>query len=127
MDIDSGAEVFHFKTEGAIYNTPLVVDENLFIGSSDKHLYCYNLEIQKVVKKIKTHGKIYASPRKVGDFVCFGSHDGVLRAVHLQTGKVAGVLYVPERISTPVTYSEEKGLLYVSTSDNQIFCFSRKG
>jgi len=121
IDIDTGQETFSFEAGHVFYNTALVVDDLLYVGSCDKHLYIYDLEKNKLHKKFKTVGRILSTPQLINDTVWFGSNDGGVRQID-KDGQLIGGTILPERPVTPIVYDESIDRYFVVTMGNFLVC-----
>src|SRR5206468_3654362 len=89
----SGKKTWAFKTGGPIESSPLVLDGQLFIGSSDAALYAFNAATGERLWKYDTGDKILGapnwvkSPRGGANWILVGSYDFKLHCVDALTGK----------------------------------------
>jgi len=121
IDIETGKENFRFSAGHVFYNTALVVEDKLYVGSCDKSFYIYDLEQQKLFKKLPTLGRILSHPQLINDTIWFGSNDGALRQIDKAGNYLGGALF-PERPVTPVIYDEKLDRYYVVTMGNYLVC-----
>lgn len=121
IDVETGEEVWSVQTDNTIYTVPLVVGDLAFVGSTDKHLYVLDLAQRQVKEKLYTGAKVFGPPRLLRGRVYFGSCNGLLYELDPSTGTVTGTYQLPDAITNAPAYSEDTGLLYVSTYVNQLF------
>ncbi|NCS67255.1 PQQ-binding-like beta-propeller repeat protein [bacterium] len=121
IDIDSGEENFRFSAGHVFYNTALVVEDKLYVGSCDKNFYIYDLAKNKLLKTMPTTGRILSHPRYINNSVWFGANDGGVRQIDFEGNYLGGVL-LPERPVTPVIYDEKINRYYVVTMGNFLVC-----
>jgi len=92
FDADGVAELhgvrWTFATGGPIKSSPVVVDDGVYVGSDDGHVYAVNAETGAEVWKVKTEGMVRGSAAVVDGSVYIGSNDGILHAIDAATGKV---------------------------------------
>ncbi|NJN54859.1 MAG: PQQ-binding-like beta-propeller repeat protein [Anaerolineae bacterium] len=70
-------------------SAPFVYEDNVFIGSEDKHLYSIQTRTGRQNWRFATGGPIYTSPRVRFEHAFFGSDDGHFYAVNVKTGRSA--------------------------------------
>lgn len=126
VDITSGEETFRFMAENVIYNTPLVVGERLFIGSTDKSLYVYDLNAKELVAKVATQGRIFSHPALINGHVWFGSNDGCIRQIDPLSLELVGGIHLTERVLTRIEYSPQTGCYYAVTDGNRLLALREK-
>jgi len=119
IDIDTGQENFRFSAGHVFYNTALVVEDRLYVGSCDKSFYIYDLEAKKLLKKLTTAGRILSHPQLINGDVWFGSNDGGVRQMDLEGNYLGGTI-LPERPVTPVVYDPEIERYFVVTMGNYL-------
>ncbi len=125
VDIDTGKETFRFKAENVIYGTPLLVGDFIYLGSTDKYLYIYDLKKNEIVNKINTLGRVMSNPNEIEGNIFFGSNDGCIREIDGKTHKMIGGIMLPERTVTKVIKSEKTGLFYAVAAGNQLIALQR--
>ncbi len=125
IDIDTGAETFRFSAGHVFYNTALVVEDRVYVGSCDKNFYIYDLEAKKLVKKMPTTGRILSHPQLINGDIWFGSNDGGVRQIDLD-GDYKGGTILPERPVTPIIYDPEIDRYFVVTMGNYLVCMKTR-
>src|SRR4030043_1258389 len=85
---DSLAVVWKFKTNDSVKSSPAIVDDLVFIGSSDDNIYAIDLESGQQVWTFKTTDAIEAAPCVVEGSVFVGSLDGFLYALDAKDGSL---------------------------------------
>jgi len=86
---DPGSLYWTFQTGGAIWGTPAVQDDVLYIGSDDKNLYALDTISGEVQWQFATGDVVRSTPALANGNVYFESDDGYLYAVDSQTGAEA--------------------------------------
>lgn len=125
IDLESGQSRILFSANHANYCTPLVVNDRIYVGSCDKHLYVYDLATDELITRVKTQGRIMSHPVSHGDSIIFGCNDGCIREID-RGGNLTGGVYLPERTLTPVVYDKDVDRFFTVTSGNHLVCMSRK-
>jgi outer membrane protein assembly factor BamB len=78
--------VWKFKTDDQIKSSPAIVDDLVFIGSSDANMYAIDLKNGHQVWAYKTSDAIEATPCVVEGSVYVGCSDGLLYALDAKNG-----------------------------------------
>lgn len=126
LDGRTGALKFRFKAGEAIYSTPLICNDIVYISSLDKKVYAVNLDSGLVIWEFLTSGRVFSSPVRYNDSIYVGSNDGRMYELDPTTGKNTALFQATERITTKVTGIEYSERLYMQTFANEIFCISKK-
>ncbi len=117
----TGELVHKVKTGEAIYSTPLVHGDHVYVASLDKKIYCINLDTGVISWEFATNGRIFASPEIVGDKIYIGSNDGRLYELDAKTGKNTAFFQATERITNKIAYDATSGAIYLPTFANEIY------
>jgi outer membrane protein assembly factor BamB len=75
LRFDNGETIWKFKTNGAIWATPLVHQNKIFIGSFDKNIYCLNADNGDELWYFTTDGKIRSNVVIWKDLIFASSDD----------------------------------------------------
>jgi serine/threonine-protein kinase len=86
LDSKTGARRWAFRTEGWMYMQPAISDQQVFVGSQDKHFYCIEKATGKLVWKFKTGSRVEAAAAVTDRHVFFGSCDANLYCLDKATG-----------------------------------------
>ena len=78
---------WEFKTGGAIFSSPLVDSDKIYVGSADHKIYCLQLNTGKKLWEFETRGEVHSSPKVMAKLLLFGSGDGNLYAIDKDTGE----------------------------------------
>ena len=77
-----------FHTGGQVISSPAVVDDTVYVGSTDHNLYAIDLETGMQKWKFETKSRITSSPAAAGKKVYFGSYDGAFYALEATKGQL---------------------------------------
>ncbi|HVO63490.1 MAG TPA: PQQ-binding-like beta-propeller repeat protein [Terriglobales bacterium] len=77
-----------FHTAGRVISSPAVVDDAVYVGSTDSNLYALNLASGALRWKFETQSWVTSSPAVASGTVFFESYDGNLYAVEAATGQL---------------------------------------
>lgn len=125
IDLATGNARWTVKTNDAVYCTPLVVDDRIYITSTDKHLYVLDAHNGGVLLKFPTPGKNYASPRLIRGRVYFGSSSGMVYELDPGIAAITGQVQLPERLTDAITYSEATDIFFAKSYDGKVYAFRR--
>ena len=125
LSTKTGTIVHKVKTNEAIYSTPCINGDFVYVASLDKTLYCINLDTGDVVWKFQTGARIFASPKIVGTSIYIGSNDGRLYELDAATGKNTAFFQATERITNKIAYNKVTKQFFVPTFANEIYCLMR--
>ena len=126
LRVKTGELVYKIKTNEAIYSTPLIYKDFLYIASLDKNLYCIDLKTGKVSWKFQTNGRIFASPERINDKFYIGSNDGRLYELDAITGKNTAFFQATERITNKIAYNKITGRIFLLTFANEMYCLTKE-
>ena len=126
LNIQSGKIFYKYRTNSAIYSTPVIHDNTVYFSSLDKYLYALDLETLKLKWSFQTQGKLFASPKIIDGSVYIGSSDGKLYEIDVLTGKELGSMQVTERITNEIVYNTKTHNFFLLTFANEIYCLRRK-
>ncbi len=90
LDVSSGRGHWNYKERGSwVIATPLLVGDNLYLGTSDTHrFYCFNAENGAIDWQKGLNMRVYATAAVHGDRVYFACFNGKLYGVSRQTGEL---------------------------------------
>jgi len=81
VNLETGKEVWRFRSGAAVWSSPLIVNDKIYAGTFDGHLYCVDLASGKRISEFKANGKILSSPVYSEGLLYVGSDDGHLYAL----------------------------------------------
>ncbi len=84
----TGERTATFQTQGWIFGDPAVDETRLYVGSQDKHLYCFDKSSGKVFWKLQTNSRIESGPGVTRDRVIVGSCDGSIHCCDKNSGRL---------------------------------------
>jgi len=86
--LDNGEPLWATPTKGKIFSTPCLADQKVYIGSTDKNIYCLDLHTGKILWKYPTGKSVVASPVVLDNIVYIGGSDNTFRALDAKDGKL---------------------------------------
>lgn len=86
--LDNGQPLWTTPTQGKIFSTPCINDQKVYIGSTDRNVYCLDLHTGVILWKYPTGKSIVASPVVLENTVYIGGSDGTFRALDADSGKL---------------------------------------
>lgn len=84
--LEDGKALWSTSTNGKIFSTPAISRDRVFIGSTDKNVYCLDLHSGQIIWTRPTGKSIVASPSVVEGTVFIGGSDGTFRALDAENG-----------------------------------------
>ena len=82
-----GAVGWKYRTAGRVISSPVVAGEDVYFGSTDRHLYALNRVDGSLKWKFETRGPVNSSAAVLDGLVYVASIDGKFYAVDAVTGK----------------------------------------
>jgi len=111
------------KSIGAIVGSPVVVDETLYVGSSDGKLYAIDAVYGEKKWEFDTGGKVWTSPVIEGGVVYVSNYDRKLFAVSTVDGSQIWQIQLPASIASSPAISGDS--IFIGTFDNHLYCFDK--
>jgi outer membrane protein assembly factor BamB/predicted phosphodiesterase len=87
LSAKDGSMQWSYKTGGKIYSTPLVVQNTVWVASTDSYLYGLSSTNGKMKHKLSNNKAVVASPATDGKRIMLAGGDGHCRAWNQRTGK----------------------------------------
>ncbi len=75
-----------FEAGEPFISSAAIVDESVYVGCDDEHLYAIELGTGKVKWKYRAKSFVQSSPTVAGNLVLVGDDDGIFHAVDRTTG-----------------------------------------
>ena len=121
---NTGAEIWKYKTGGAIYSTPLLADGLIYFGSHDGFLYALNAATGAWKWSVRSTPYLQDCPTWFNNTVYFTGTDGYLYAVHAKTGHIKWIYKTPRpyRLELPQNPAVQNGLIYFNGGDDHLYC-----
>ena len=82
VNINNGSEIWKFKTVSIVWSSPLIYNNQVYIGSQEGVLYCLDLLTGKKITSFQASGKIFTSPVISDSLLFFGTDKGHFYALH---------------------------------------------
>ncbi len=82
VNINNGSEIWKFKTVSIVWSSPLIYNNQVYIGSQEGVLYCLDLLTGKKITSFQASGKIFTSPVISDSLLFFGTDKGFFYALH---------------------------------------------
>ncbi|MBI5327615.1 MAG: PQQ-binding-like beta-propeller repeat protein [Deltaproteobacteria bacterium] len=119
MVADAAMFKFFIPYEPTEYSSPAIVDNIIYIGSTDKHFYAIDLITGKKIWGISTTGAVESSPTLADGRVYFGTGDGILYCLDSKDGREIWRFQVKTEItSSPVV---DGGVVYFNSADDKVY------
>jgi outer membrane protein assembly factor BamB len=110
-----------YMTGGAVDSSPAVVDGRVYLGSSDKNVYCLNAATGAYIWNYTTSGAAQSSPAVVDDKVYICSDDNKIYCLNAEDGTFiwSYTTGATMRYSSPAVVT---GRVYLGAGDNKMYC-----
>lgn len=109
-------EYWTIKTGAGIYSSPVLYNENIYVGDDLGYLSCYVLKNGKKKWSFRSDNRIVGTPAVANGIIVFGSADKKIYGVNSKTGKLVWKYTANEAVLGAVTI--EDGIAYVGASDH---------
>jgi len=120
LNIETGKEIWKFKSSGCAGNyPPVIVGGIVFFGSYDGYLYALNKITGELLWKFKTGGKVVSGVSFAENRIVFGSRDSYVYCLDVDGNEVWRFKTGGEIISTP---SITDGKIYIGSYDGYMYC-----
>jgi outer membrane protein assembly factor BamB len=113
------AELWRFKTGGAVYSSPAVSNGVVYVGSDDNNLYAIDAVTGKEKWRFATGDTVLSSPAVLNGVVYVGSDDNNLYAIDAVTGKEKWRFVKGDAVYSSPAVSN--GVVYVGSDDNNLY------
>ncbi len=121
--------IWTFKTESEIKSSPVIFNNQIFIGSSDNYLYSLDLESGKELWKYNTNAPIESPPLIFKNNVYVGNENGDFIAFDIETKKVLWEFQADDKIvgsANFATLSKNNDVVLFGSYDNYMYCVNAK-
>jgi eukaryotic-like serine/threonine-protein kinase len=81
LSLQSGKEIWRYRTRNIVWSSPLIVNSQVYIGSHEGQLFCFDLHTGKRLNNFQAGGVIFSAPVVKDSLLYFGCDDGFLYAL----------------------------------------------
>ena len=81
VNLNTGNEIWKFKTVSIVWSSPIILNNNVYIGSQEGIMYCLDLLTGKKITSFQAVGKIFSSPFISDSLLFFGTDKGFFYAL----------------------------------------------
>jgi len=111
-----------YQTNGDVESSPAVVDDRVYIGSSDNNVYCLDATNGDELWNYPTDESVWSSPAVVNGKVYVGSNDNNVYCLNAEDGiKIWNYSTDDDVRSSPAVYN---GKVYIGSSDTNVYCLN---
>jgi outer membrane protein assembly factor BamB len=108
---------------GAIVGTPVIVDDTLYVGSSDGNLYAIDAIYGEKKWEFNTGGKIWTSPVIEDGVIYISNYHKKIFAVSAESGTQVWSTELPSSIASSPAVSGDS--IFVGTFDNRLYALNK--
>ncbi|MCP4357087.1 MAG: PQQ-binding-like beta-propeller repeat protein [Chloroflexi bacterium] len=121
LDANTGAEIWRFETNGAIWGQPTYHEGVLYVSSLDKHVYALDAETGAELWRSQLNGAASAKPLLNPDIgiLYAGVYDNALHALDMKTGEEVWQVDADDWIWSAPALSD--GVIYFADSSAQVY------
>lgn len=109
-------------TGDAVYSSPTVANDRVFVGSSDGRLYAFDLEGGLKWKTVFLGGPLYSSPAFDGDIVFIGSLNGSIYAIDAKSGSIKWNRPTQDAVYSSPTVVD--GVVFIGSDDGNLYAIN---
>ncbi len=124
FDIDSGAELWRYKTDASVNSCVSVFGERVYFGSNDSNLYCLDKDSGELIWKFKTEGAIVSTPAIKDNKIYFGSYDKHFYCIDAEKGKLIWKYMTGAEIQSSAGLSPKYAI--IPANDGYLYCLSQQ-
>lgn len=124
LDTRTGEIIGKVEVGGAIWNTPILYEGNIYFSSSDKGLYSFSVNTGKLNWIYDADSRIFSSPTIFKNELLVGTATGKVLTIGTSTGKKTSEFLCSEGIVDKILISGEN--VIVPTTANEVYLLSIK-
>jgi len=109
-------EVWRTTIGNAVYTSPVVDNNKVYLGDDTGIFYCYNASDGKVIWKFSSGNRIVGTAAATDKIVVFGSADNNIYGLNVRTGKQIWRVQTQEPVLGSAVI--ENGVVYIGASDH---------
>ncbi len=113
-----------FEASEPFLSSAAIVDESVYVGCDDEHLYAIDLGTGKIKWKYRAQSFVQSSPTVAGDLVLVGDDDGIFHAVDRQTGLGKWTYTTGAQIISSANVHGERAIF--GSYDGFVYCLDLK-
>ncbi|MFR9166121.1 MAG: PQQ-binding-like beta-propeller repeat protein [Dysgonomonas sp.] len=118
-------DVWQTRNAGAIYSSPVVYDNKVYVADDLGYLSCYFLESGQKLWQFKTENRILGTPAVSENIVVVGSTDNYIYGIDAVNGTLIWKYKANDAVIGAVTIGNH-GKAYVGASDHNFYCLNIK-
>ncbi len=119
---EAGSIAWTFHADAAVTSSPLLLGNEVFVGSRDGHLYALNRYNGSVMWKVAGPGGVGSSPTTGAGKIYFGEYGGALVAVDAASGTESWRFSTGGKIVSSPHYAD--GVVYVGSFDKHLYALN---
>jgi len=120
VDVETGKELWRFRTGGIITGRAEIVGDMVFFTSFDQNCYALNRKTGKEIWRFRANSEIFEGPVHGDGLLVFGTKGGHVHALDAKTGKDVWNFKTSDDILAGATIHENK--VFIGSCDNNFYC-----
>ena len=125
LDKSNGDVKLNKKFDGELKSSPIVVNDSIYIGSTNSKLYSIGTDKDKNWD-FTTGDEILSSPSYVNETVIFGSTDGSLYCLKESDGSLIWKVNLNNKIISSPTIDEHDNSVFVGSDEGNMTCLDTR-
>ena len=125
LDKSNGDVKLNKKLDGELKSSPIVVNDSIYIGSTNSKLYSIGTDKDKNWD-FTTGDEILSSPSYVNETVIFGSTDGSLYCLKESDGSLIWKVNLNNKIISSPTIDEHDNSVFVGSDEGNMTCLDTR-
>ncbi len=121
LDKDNGSDVLNKKLEGEFKSSPIVVNDSIYIGSTNSKMYCIDTNGDDNWN-FTTGDEIVSSPSFTNHSLIFGSSDGNLYCLDESDGDLVWKVDLNNKILSSPTVDKHDNSVYIGSDEGNLTC-----
>ena len=113
-----------FKAQDMIESTAAILDNTMYLGTSDGYLYAINTQTGKSIWKYKADAPIKSSPSIHNGIIYFGDGDGIFHAVDIATRQKKWQYTTDGEIVSSANFAGDRVLF--GSYDGFLYCLNQE-
>jgi outer membrane protein assembly factor BamB len=120
FDAETGARNWATTTKSAIYSSPVINDDLIYIASLDRKFYAYEYEEGVPIFRRSIKEMAYSTPTIHGSMIYLGLKSTGILVLDKKNGKKKNTFKLPAAVNASLVI-DSKGVLYAGCADGYMY------
>jgi len=122
IDSSNGNLIWNFTTEGEIFSSISILDNNVYCSSHDGKIYCLNASTGNLNWFYQTNSYVWSTPAVAYDRIYVGSFDNHIYCLDAFTGELIWKYLTEDQIISSPAIAD--GKLFIGSFDFRFYCLN---